>query len=391
MVQGAGTTGPVVGTTPTINVCPTATTIYTAEITYTLCDGRTIKEADQTTVTVTTNKTWNGSSSTNWNTASNWTPVGVPTASQGVLIPSTTNKPIVSGGTPAVACSINIQSGGLLTVNAANAIIVTNAVNVAAGGNMIIENTGSLVQINPVVNSGNIQYKRTANLRKQDYVYWSSPVANFASNAISPGTSLGYQYKWTPTIATNFNFFGNWAAANETMVLGKGYIVRGPDTFSLTVPANYTTSFVGVPNNGNITIPISRGSYDGVNYPTGVSSTPGTKDDDNWNLVGNPYLSAIDALDFLTLNPNIDGFVNIWTHGTLPSNIIPDPFYNNYAYNYTPADYLTFNAVGPSTGPGSGTFNGKIAAGQGFFISMLHTSLATTENLIFLRCSDNYL
>ena len=27
--------------------------------------------------------------------------------------------------------------------------------------------------------------------------------------------------------------------------------------------------------------------------------------DDNWNLVGNPYPSAINAIDFLTLNTNI--------------------------------------------------------------------------------------
>ena len=377
--EGAGNTGPVVGTTPVINVCPTATTVYTAEITYTLCDGRTIKQADQTTVTVSANKTWNGSTGTNWNAAANWTPSGVPTATEGILIPNTTNKPIVSGGVPAVACSVNIQSGGLLTVNAANAITVTNAVNVAAGGNMIIENTGSLVQINNVVNSGNIQYKRTATVRRQDYVYWSSPVANFANSAVSPGTSLGYQYKWLP-ITGGINQFGNWTYANETMVKGKGYCLRAPDSYSLTAPTAYTATFIGVPNNGNISIPISRGIYDGANYSTGVSTTPGTKDDDNWNLVGNPYPSAIDAKKFLTLNTNIAGFVNIWTHGTLPSNAIIDPFYNNYAYNYTPTDYITYNLTGAST---QGGFNGLIGAGQGFFVSMLHTSAAVTENLIF--------
>ena len=244
---------------------------------------------------------------------------------------------------------------------------------------MIIENTGSLVQINPVVNSGNIQYKRTANVRRQDYVYWSTPVAAFANSAVSPGTNLGYQYKWLP-ITGGINQFGNWTLANETMVLGKGYCLRAPDAYSLTVPATYTATFVGVPNNGNISIPISRGIYDGVNYSTGVSTTPGTKDDDNWNLVGNPYPSAIDAKKFLTLNTNIAGFVNIWTHGTLPSSAIIDPFYNNYTYNYTPTDYITYNLTGASTQSG---FNGLIGAGQGFFVSMLHASAAATENLIF--------
>ena len=97
--------------------------------------------------------------------------------------------------------------------------------------------------------------------------------------------------------------------------------------------------------------------------------------------MGNPYPSAIDAKKFLTLNTNIAGFVNIWTHGTLLSSALADPFYNNYAYNYSPGDYITYNASGASSGPGA--FNGRIAGGQGFFVSMLHTSLATTENLVF--------
>ena len=44
-------------------------------------------------------KTWDGSSSTNWNTAANWTPSGVPTASDDVVIPNsngTNANPIIS-------------------------------------------------------------------------------------------------------------------------------------------------------------------------------------------------------------------------------------------------------------------------------------------------------
>jgi len=42
-------------------------------------------------------KTWNGSSSTNWNTAANWTPAGVPT-------PFTDDIVIVTGSGP---CLLN--------------------------------------------------------------------------------------------------------------------------------------------------------------------------------------------------------------------------------------------------------------------------------------------
>ena len=164
------------------------------------------------------------------------------------------------------------------------------------------------------------------------------------------------------------------------MSLGRGYIVRGPNSFG-AIAATFTATFSGTPNNGIITTPIQRGTYDGANYNTGASTTLGTKDDDNWNLIGNPYPSAIRAIDFLALNTNIDGFINVWTHGTLPSTAILDPFYGDYGYNYTSSDYITYNSSGTSTGPGA--YNGYIPAGQGFFVSMKHSSASTFENVTF--------
>ena len=199
---------------------------------------------------------------------------------------------------------MNSGVGKSLTVSSGGYVEVQN--DITNNGILDVLSDGSLVQVSDVgVNTGNITYNRTTNIRRQDYVYWSSPVAGFATSAISPATTLGFQYLWIPTIGGNVNGFGNWNYANETMVLGKGYIVRGPNTFSLSALANYTATFSGVPNNGVISIPISRGVYDGVNYSTLVSTTLGTKDDDNWNLVGNPYPSAIHAINFLTLNTNI--------------------------------------------------------------------------------------
>jgi hypothetical protein len=276
-------------------------------------------------------------------------------------------------------CSLTVNATRTLTISSGGYVEVQN--NITNNGTLEVLSDGSLVQISDVaVNTGNIRYNRATNIRRQDYVYWSSPVAGFANSAISPGTNLGYQYKWLPTTGGTNNF-GNWTYANETMVLGKGYIVRGPDSFSLSAITNYTATLIGVPNNGIVTIPISRGTWNGGTYSTGVSTTLGTNEDDNWNLVGNPYPSAIHAIDFLTLNTNIAGFVNIWSHGTLPSTAVSDPFYNNYVYNYTPGDYITYNAAGSSSGPG--VFDGLIAGGQGFFVSMLHTSASTTENLTF--------
>jgi hypothetical protein len=62
---------------------------------------------------------------------------------------------------------------------------------------------------------------------------------------------------------------------------------------------------------------------------------PGTVDDedDEWNLMGNPYPSGLNIAKLIDLPANlnvIDGTVYIWTHNTLPSTAAPDPFYGDY-------------------------------------------------------------
>ena len=379
--EGSGVSGPEIGNTVVINVCPTSTTTYTAEITYTLCDGSTITEIDETVVTVIGDKTWNGSIDMDWNIANNWTPIGIPNNIDCVIIPVTAHNPIILGTNYiGYAGTVRVLNNATLTINSGNTIEVTDWVNVAPNGTFDIQNNSSLVQINNATNTGSISMKRNATIRKLDYVYWSSPVDLFSSGVISSGTPAGYVYKWTPTIGTNFNGWGNWSPGIENMSLGRGYIVRGPNSFGATA-ATFTATFSGTPNNGIITTPIQRGTYDGANYNTGASTTLGTKDDDNWNLIGNPYPSAIRAIDFLALNTNIDGFINVWTHGTLPSTSILDPFYGDYGYNYTSNDYITYNSSGPSSGPG--TYNGFIPAGQGFFVLMNNSSASMSENVTF--------
>ncbi|MBQ0787408.1 MAG: T9SS type A sorting domain-containing protein [Oceanihabitans sp.] len=266
--------------------------------------------------------------------------------------------------------SLLINPGNTLTI-ATNDYTYVN-LGVTNNGTFNIENSGSLIQGDDAgVNTGNISMQRTASLRRLDYVYWSSPVDGFNTNNISTGTPTNRIYTWDTTVTNTNGSQGNWAdASGTTMQEGVGYIVRGPSSFGTTA-ANYTATFNnGVPLNGIKTVPVSRG-----NDPVGFDTN-----DDDWNLVGNPYPSAIDAVGFLTLNTNIEGYINVWTHGTLPSSAIPDPYYENFGANYDESDYLTYNSAGASTGPG--TFNGSIAAAQSFMVNMVDGA-ATTETVTF--------
>jgi len=277
------------------------------------------------------------------------------------------------------ACNMIVNTGKTITVAANNHVNVHS--NLSVSGMFNILNNGSLVQqSNLGINTGDISYQRNVGLRLLDYVYWSSPVQNYTLNNISPSTPNNYLFKWSPNTNNANGGIGIWENANgDMMSSGKGYIVRGPDGYSNSVTQTLSTTFSGVPNNGIITIPVSRGNYTGLDY-TGTNNTTITRFDDNWNLIGNPYPSSINALDFIALNTNIEGAIRLWTHSSLPSAAISDPFYGDYASNYSPTDYITFNSLGAVTGPLG--FNGYIAGGQGFFVNMLDGT-ATTENVTF--------
>ena len=360
-----------------IDVSPLETTTYYAEVTYDLCSGATLVELDPTTVTVEGKKTWNGSQSTAWENDNNWTPVGAPVDTNCITIPNTGNDPIMLSSTDGYGYNLAIEDGATLTQQSNASLTIEDAIAIEPNGDLEVNSGASIIQITDVdinKNTGDAKVRRKVDgIDNYDYVYWSSPVDIFDVENISPGTNNYYIYKWTPTESngTTGNH-GNWINTQDNMELGKGYIVRGLTGTSIS----NTAEFIGTLNNGKISLPISRGSYTGGDY-TGIGNTA-TAEDDNWNLLGNPYPSAISLNDFVLANPAIDGTLYFWQHLTPATSAIDNPFYNGYIYNYSDSEYLAANSLG-STPPG---FNDYIAAGQGFFALMLD-SAPTSSNVTF--------
>lgn len=326
-------------------------------------------------IEVTSNaKTWLGTINSDWNNPINWQPNGVPTSDHCVVIQNVANDPVISGTNyQAFANTITVMANGDLTIASGNSITVTGWVSVAANAIFEIENNSSLVQIDDVANSGNITYSREANnIDGLDYVYWSSPVANQLLNSIYTSPPQGPKYKWNPIQVNGNGNFGNisqgsWVNANgNTMEIGRGYIVRGSSNSGMT-PTTISSTFTGVPNNGSINYTIERGMYTGAPY-AGLNGSQISNMDDNWNLLGNPYPSAINALQFLSDNSSvIMGSARLWTHGTDLTLGGTNPFYGSFAYNYTSSDYLFINFTG-TTIPTASDF---IKTGQAFFVQMV--------------------
>jgi hypothetical protein len=306
-----------------------------------------------------------------------------------VVIPNTAIDPIISGTSyNAYAYSLTVLNGGVLQVNASNAITVTDIVNVVTGGSFNISNTASLIQTNNVSNTGAITIQRdTQPMYLFDYTYWGTPVtfaSNFTLGMLSPNTLPDKYFSWIPTVG---NSFGNWFFESTATIMNpiKGYIARAPQTFSFTptVFVPFTATFIGTPNNGDIFCPIYHGTLGAGN------------NNDKYNLLGNPYPSAVDAQAFLTdpdNTPIIDGTIYFWTHNSEPSTSYVDPFYGDFVINYTDSDYASWNSLGAVGSRGTAALsggtvpNGLIGTGQGFFTKS--TGTAASGNPVVFK---NYM
>src|SRR5690606_2463869 len=190
-----------------------------------------------------TSKTWMGHIDNNWNVDGNWEPIGVPTAMDCVLIPDVTisniEPPIADESyftpptppVPAFALNLTVAPTANLELASNTKLEVTDRIHL--DGTIDIRDSGSLIQItdgapntNNNTGNGNITTRRTATIASAfDYSYWSTPVEGFNVTNVSPRPSLSYH--WIPTNSGNgTRNYGNLQATTETMLNGRGYIIR---------------------------------------------------------------------------------------------------------------------------------------------------------------------
>jgi hypothetical protein len=274
-----------------------------------------------------------------------------------------------SSNADVIGCSCLISGGKNVIIKEGHTLKIKNGLDVQSTATLTFENKASLLQINgQAINAGNIIYKRkTTPIDKFDYTYWSSPVKDQMLLAVSPNTLQDKFYSFNSAI-------NNWKQENPSNVMeqGKGYIIRGPQEYiTQTATSTYEASFIGIPSNGSITSPI------------GIATS--------FNLIGNPYPSALDADSFLIYNKDfLNGTIYFWTHNIDIAVNNPNPGSGVYAYSSN--DYASYNLTGgvatriaAVSAINSGAVNtyapsGKIASGQSFFTTSIAAGNVTFNN-----------
>ena len=287
-------------------------------------------------------------------------------------LPDTTKKAIFTNNYALqdniTACSAEISNNAIVTVPEGKNFTINNELEVNSG-NLIVESDANLVQVNNTNhNTGNITVKRKAKMKRLDYTYWSSSVSgqnlkNFSSSTLDSrfyvynesndyfdGLFIKNSYPNNTLSITNIEDKNTY-----TFTKGKGYAIRAPNNYTTSNTTNDWT-FVGIPNNGIITLPVQRNG-------------------NGFNLIGNPFPSNISFSQFYSANSSIiDPIAYFWT------NVNPNPPIIQGS-SYDGANYAIRNLTG-----GVGAVNSTIAptdeivVGQGFIIKKTNVGNA---NIIF--------
>ena len=334
--------------------------------------------------------TWDG---TNWIWSDNTAIDTPPTTADRVTIDA--DYDTATGGVEISfeACDCTVNTGNTLTIADDDYVLVQN--NVVNNGTIDIATSGALVQVddagtytlNPTTGT-NILSKTTSFLDNwYDYTYWSSPLVNaqietalFNSNPQRRYFFNAAQYNDILVETNNTGTFTNgnddiddegndWTAQiTGLMTPGRGY--ASMHTNLAFTPNNYTYYFEGNPSN-------SQGGFNTGNINADIYIRPevlpvtSVQNYNNWNFIGNPYPSAIDATIFFEDTSSfLEGVIYLWSH---VSNADFNASGNENA-NFSQDDYAMLNYTGGiTTGSAAPNDPGNIPDGytgsaQGFFV-----------------------
>lgn len=300
---------------------------------------------------------------------------GFPDIYRDVIINSDYNTGILSD---IEACNLTINQGKTLEIESnqygtiQSDVIVHGTLNVLQEGSLLMLDNDGLI-----VNNGAITiHKTTTQLKQHDYTYWSSPAKTASLETVFHASPQNSFYTFYTQNYSDLNEDGldddenAWVRASGGMIAGKGYTAMAPNTNPFI--ETQSVIFTGEVNNGFVHVPV----YESAD----LANTT-----DDFNLIGNPYPSGIDARLFLNHPDNenvIGGTIYLWTHNTAANQSL-----------YSSDDYAAFTVgTGGIVAVSQGEIpTGTIASGQGFFVEAIQDGTLTFSNEMRTKTgNDNF-
>jgi len=287
---------------------------------------------------------WTGAVSSTWTDAGNWT-AGVPAAWSRINIQGSAHVPVFAGTMNIdPAASLAIEPDGALTVSGdlVNNGVLTISSTLATSGSLIVTGTGT----------GILTYSRQLQPGPDATRNWHLGAIPVMNNTETNAGKISAINEWA-------EIPGSWNLIDIMASLpGRGYNFRQTET------SDGAIAFRGSLVDEDIVVEASSPYADAVgpgdNYFT-RSYVAGRSLDNfgggGWNLLGNPYTSAIEAQGFIDANYN-----------HIPAQSQFDPNYVAlYLFDGTTRRYYY---LAGSTGWPNGTELNEthVQAGQGFFV-----------------------
>ncbi len=296
---------------------------------------------------------WTGAVSTDWSSPANWFSGTVPGTTDDVVIDVSGQYPIITGS---VTCaSVTVSPGACLTLGSGS--VLNSPVTINTSG---VDNSGSLVNLGVI--NGQVTYNRFFRPEDQlgDRHFFASPVGNQDAGAFISGNNTKVYQVWTylePSGTWNLLSSGNFRpgrgynvdqiAGSDGLLTFKGISINSA---SIAATSPYATGYT------NRSTP--EAYHELASWTTGRSWE--NYGGGGWNLLGNPFASAMDAGAFITTN-----------NGKF------DPHYQAlYVYDGTADVYRYAAATVPGYPAGPGPFGNYVQAGQGFYVLALYNNIS---------------
>lgn len=292
------------------------------------------------TETITEN-TWQGdvaADRNNWFNSNNWSLGNVPTSTTNAIIPTNPSGgayfPIIDGATTATTLNLTIETGASVTINAESSLTLTGNLDNDGTVNILSSNdsepSGSFIDNGTITGTGTFNIQRY--LTPNAFHYVSSPLqlgGNAGSALFTDAHSSGnfnanfYYYRegfdldGVGTTAPNGGIF-----VVDSLVPGWDFAHGGSGSNTPMQPKiGYATwsdegeliQFTGQPNTGNMSISNLTHTVNDVVSDNLTTNVPELYD--GWNLVGNPYPSAIDWDLVKNDLVNLDEGIYVWDNG----------------------------------------------------------------------------